>query len=318
MRYKYWTLLIAVFLAFSSACVADTFGLGANTFTIDFVAVGNPGNSDDSSSGGGLYFSPFGRTDYEFRISTYEISAEQVVKAGDSGLANVTTGPFTGSRSAVNISWYEAAAFVNWLNVTAGHQPAYNLTLPGGNWSFSLWNSSDAWQLGGENRYRHKDAYYFPPSEDEWYKSAYHRNDGSTGSYWDYATGSDSIPDGIDSSDDTQFEAVFFQGFNQNQPNAVTAAGSSGSPYGTRGQAGNVREWMESAWDEINDSTLEGRAVRGGAWYSAEVDLRSSSRAALPPGTGDYAVGFRVASIPEPSPFALILVAIAPFGLFVN
>lgn len=41
---------------------------------------------------------------------------------------------------------------------------------------------------------RHKDAYYFLPSEDEWNKAAYHQNDGVTANYWDYATGSNSIP----------------------------------------------------------------------------------------------------------------------------
>ena len=32
------------------------------------------------------------------------------------------------------------------------------------------------------------------PSEDEWYKSAYHYNDGMTGNYYDYPTSSDSVP----------------------------------------------------------------------------------------------------------------------------
>jgi hypothetical protein len=38
----------------------DSFGSGANTFTIDFVNIGNAGNADDAGAGGGLYSSPYG------------------------------------------------------------------------------------------------------------------------------------------------------------------------------------------------------------------------------------------------------------------
>lgn len=38
---------------------ADTFGSGADTFTIDFVNIGNPGNGRDLGSGGGSYSAPY-------------------------------------------------------------------------------------------------------------------------------------------------------------------------------------------------------------------------------------------------------------------
>jgi len=50
---------------------------------------------------------------------------------------------------------------------------------------------------GGENLYRHKDAYYFLPSENEWSKAAYHQNDGVTANYRDYATGNNTIPTAV-------------------------------------------------------------------------------------------------------------------------
>ena len=53
-----------------------------------------------------------------------------------------------------------------WLNTITRHQPAYDLTYSGG-WRMTLWSSAQAWHAGGENLYRHKDAYYFLPSEDE-------------------------------------------------------------------------------------------------------------------------------------------------------
>jgi formylglycine-generating enzyme required for sulfatase activity len=166
------------------------------------------------------------------------------------------------------------AAFQNWLNTSTGHQAAYNLDL--GLTALTPWSSAEAWQVGGENLFRHKDAYYFLPSEDEWYKAAYHKNDGVTANYWDYPTSSNGIPDGLDFSGDAAFDAVFNQGFNQNQPNTVTNVGVA-SPYGTFGQGGNVWEWTESNYGGIN-SEDEGRADRGSDWSFGEDILRSLLR----------------------------------------
>jgi hypothetical protein len=170
---------------------ADQFGTLGNEFTLDFVHIGNAGNTDDLGAGGGLYSTPYGGVAYEFRMGTFEISQEQIEKATASGLVGVVAGAHTGAEPAAQITWYEAAAFVNWLNTSTGHQAAYQLT---GVTALTLWSSGDAWQLGGENLYRHKDAYYFLPSEDEWYKAAYHQNTGVNADYWDYATGSNTIP----------------------------------------------------------------------------------------------------------------------------
>ena len=87
------------------------------------------------------------------------------------------------------ISWYEAAAFVNWLNTSQNYQAAYQVSYNEGTgeWSMDLWDSAEAWQLGGENLYRHRDAHYFLPSVDEWYKAAYY--DPALNVYFDYPTG---------------------------------------------------------------------------------------------------------------------------------
>ena len=190
------------------------------------------------------------------------------------------------------------SAFVNFLNVSTGHPAAYQLNA--GNTALTLWSSGDAWQAGGENLFRHKNAYYFLPSEHEWYKAAYHQKDGVTANYWDYATGSNSTPDGIDFSGDTAFEAVFRDPFDQGQPNGVTNAGVA-SPYGTLGQNGNIHEWQESAFDRVNDSASEFRAVRGSYWGFPEIGLRASIHGTSAPSGSDRSIGFRVASVPEPS-----------------
>jgi hypothetical protein len=300
------TASAAVLCAFTvTSAHADSFGSGLNQFTIDFVNIGNAGNTDDAGAGGGIYSSPYGGVSYGYRMGTYEISQDAITKATAGGLASVVAGAWGASQPAANMTWFEAAAFVNWLNDqrTPGLK-AYNLT---GVTSLTPWASVDAWQAGGENLYRHKDAYYFLPSEDEWYKAAYHKNDGVTANYWDYATGSNSIPDGIDFSWDTAFDAVFNQGFNQGAPNAVTNVGLA-SAYGTFGQGGNVWEWQESALDGINDSSPEERLTRGGSWGVTENHLRSTRRLAMEPFDEFDIIGLRVASVvPEPTSALLLL-----------
>jgi formylglycine-generating enzyme len=289
---------------------ADTFGSGTNMFTIDFVDVGNAGNADDAGAGGGLYSSPYGGVAYDYRISTYEISQNNIFKAMAEGLANVTAGAHTGDEPAANISWYEAAAFVNWLNTSQGYQAAYNLSFSS-SWSMTLWGASEQATTGvdsGTNPYRHKDAYYFLPSEDEWYKAAYHQNDGVTANYWDYATGSNTIPTAVASG--TTAGTAVYNG--QADPADITQAGGL-SPYGTMGQNGNVWEWSESAFDGSNNVNTEGRAVRGGGWPTAEGYLRSSGRGSSDPAFESSLIGFRVASVPEPSAAMLVLLAAGAF-----
>jgi len=144
---------------------ADTFGTSGNEFTIDFVNIGNTGNAADTTS--------YGAVPYEYRASIYEISQNDITKATASGMANVTAGAWSNNQPAANISWYAAAAFVNFLNTNSGKTAAYNLAWSGSAWSMTLQSSSNAWTAGGTNLYRNKDAFYFLPSENEWYKAAY-------------------------------------------------------------------------------------------------------------------------------------------------
>lgn len=148
-------------------------------------------------------------------------------------------GSWLGDQPATSINWFQAAAFVNWLNTNQGYSPAYNITYSGGLngfYSMSLWPSNQAWTLGGTNLYRNANCCYFLPSENEWYKAAYYdsnKNNG-LGGYWQYSDGMNSLPVAV-ASGTAAGTAVYFNGAYLFSPATVTQSGGL-SPYGTMGQ----------------------------------------------------------------------------------
>ena len=291
-------LFAAVTLSIQPSAQADTFGGGtSNEFTVEFVAIGNAGNAADTTT--------YGAVPYEYRASIYEISQNDITKATASGMANVTAGPWTGNQPAATISWYEAAAFVNFLNTSSGKTAAYDLTFSNSQWSMALWSSEQAWTAGGTNLYRNKNAFYFLPSDNEWYKAAYYNAAGTN--YFLYPTASSSVPTAVASG--TNAGSAVYNAV-ASVPAVVDSAGGL-SPYGTMGQGGNIFEWNESAFDGSNSSSSEGRAIRGGYWFGSEGGLRSSYRNFNDPSIENGNIGFRVASVPEPSTYALLAMTAA-------
>jgi len=288
----------ALFAAFTittqPSAQADTFGTSGNEFTIDFVNIGNAGNAADTTG--------YGAVPYEYRMGTYEISQNAIAKATASGMANVTAGAWTGNQPAANINWHEAAGFVNWLNTSTGKTAAYDLAWNGSAWSMNLWSSGQAWTAGGENLYRNKDAYYFLPSDNEWVKAAYYNPGGAN--YFLYPTGSDTAPTAVASGTDAG--TAVYDGV-ASVPAIVDSAGGL-SPYGTMGQGGNVSEWSESAFDGSNSSASEDRAFRFAAFSDLAYRISPwGDRVAIGPPSAASDLGFRVASVPEPSTYALLL-----------
>ncbi len=279
---------IGVWLVCGSAALADTFGSGANSFSIDFVSIGNPGNPPDANP------NPAGAVAYPYRIGKYEISEQMIDKAnaiGGLGITKDTRGP---DYPATSVTWYEAAKFVNWLDTSTGSVPAYKFDANG---NFQLWTPIDPGH-NANNLYRNSLAHYFLPSENEWHKAAYY--DPVAGMYHTYPTGSDSAPDGIDFPGDPNFDAVFYDGATNGEPNVSADAGLL-SPYGTMGQGGNVREWLETQDDLRNNTTTEQHVIAGGGWGDSANVLANwnSTSAALNDQTN--VLGFRVGSVvPEP------------------
>lgn len=284
-----------------------TFGTGENQFSMAFVRIGDEGNLADTTGAP----NPAGAVPYRFWMGKYEVSEDMINKAIAGGLTGVSMSPTRGpNKPATGMSWVEAARLVNWLNTSTGHQPAYSFDING---NFQLWSSAEAWQSGGENLYRHKDAYFVLPNDHEWYKAAFY--DASAGVYYDYSTGSDTPPTPVAYGTDPG-TAVYFT-FESGPADITTAGGLS--PYGTMGQGGNVWEWLESALDEGNDDPAEYRALRGGNWWYNEAMMASSFRHANLPQEGQEGddFGFRVALVPEPWHSASVMGAVAlGFGLW--
>jgi formylglycine-generating enzyme required for sulfatase activity len=291
-------LLALGYQSASAQLVTERFGTGANAFTIDFVTIGNPGNAADTSGRP----NPSGAVGYIYNMGKYEISREMVIKANQQSSLGITLRDMSMFRPdsndpkkpATGIDWWEAAKFVNWLNTNTGHQEAYKFDVNG---NFQLWNTGE---YMGSNKFRHKDAYYFLPNTDEWYKAAYFNP--QSNSYHRFPTSSNEQPDWVISG--TSGAVYHVSG-----PSDVDNAGAL-SPYGTMAQGGNVSEWEETSFDLENNSVGENRGYRGGSFISIEVanqtGLESGSRGSLDPVVHSEYLGFRVASVPEPSALSLL------------
>lgn len=286
-------------LLFPASVHADTFGGGGNQFTLPFVPIGNAANANDPFTSN-LY----GGVSYDYNMSVTAVSQTMLANAATLSGNNLGGGFWAGSKPAAAVSWYQAAAFVNWLNTSSGFTAAYNLTFTGNNpTGLTLWTGGNIWTLGGSNPFRNANAHYFLPSESEWYKAAYYDPNKAGGAgYWQYATGSNTAPTAV-SSGTTAGTAVYNDA--ASSPAAVDQSGGL-SPYGTQGQNGNVFQWTETDFFDPTNSSDGNRAVCGGAWHSPASDLQSSTIFNETPTYSTYDVGFRVASVPEPTSAALL------------
>ena len=309
VRFRAWFLSLLVCGFWQSYATAGliTFGSGGNTFNMEFVAIGDAGNLDDTTGAP----NPAGAVAYAYGLGKYEVSEDMITKYNSNyGTANslaITKDTRGVDKPATSVSWNEAARFTNWLNTSTGGSAAYKFTTSGVNDNISLWSSGD---LGydASNPYRNSLANYVLPSMDEWYKAAYYNP--NTSSYFDYANGSNSAPTAVASgtADNT---AVYFQTFNQG-PADITSAGGL-SPYGIMGLGGNVFEWEETSFNLNNSSGSSVRGFRGGRWDFFSNSLSSSSRVNGLPAVEGNVLGFRVASlsssaasVPEPGTFGVL------------
>ena len=206
-----------------------------------------------------------------------------------------------GDKPVNFVSWYDAARFTNWMHNGQGtgstETGAYTLT---GNTGIITKNVG---------------ATVYLPTEDEWYKAAYYDPTAGAGSgdnYWLYATRSDTAPTmaSADSAGNITNPGSNVANYNNGadwngRDGNVTTVGSAAANnyFGTFDQGGNVREWTDAV---INGSS---RGLRGGSWFANVSFLRSPTSGSNAPTFEIDNVGFRVASVPEPTSMVLMMVA---------
>lgn len=322
------------------ALAGGLLGSEANAVSIETVPVGNPGNAGELSGiGAGGYGENriCGSVSYEYRIGKYEVTAGQysdflnavaatdthglynlamsyqwgckIERTGSEGRYRYSVAPDWANRPVNYVSWGDAARFVNWLH---NGQPTGEQDLTTTEDGAYFLNGAIG-QLDLPSAIRKPTARWAIPSEDEWYKAAYHKNDGVTGNYWDYPTGSNNPPSNLPSDpSEAARSATYYDhdgtgtgGYTIGSPYYFTEVGAhqeSASPYGTFDQGGNAWEWNETVFYGYL------RDARGGAFNNGIRTLQASGR------TGDNSTstredatfGFRIVQLPEPATIALL------------
>jgi formylglycine-generating enzyme required for sulfatase activity len=317
--FQFFLVLISLTTISSAQTITETFGSGANAFTMDFVTIGNPNNAADTTGSP----NPAGSVAYTYNLGKYEVSRDMIAKANSEGSLGITMADMSSyggngvNRPATGVNWYEAAAYVNWLNTITGNTAAYKFV--GG--TFQLWSSTDA-GYNANNMFRNSLAKYVIASSDEWYKGAYGKADGS---WSNFANGTNSAPTAVAGGTDAN-TAVYLQD-SFTGPADITNAGGL-SAYGTMGQGGNVFEWTDTYYAQASteNGDVDLMEVRGGFWGSRFGEVFNSANALM----GGYGgiesdsiawsdagiydnliVGFRVASVPEPTTLSLLLIGLA-------
>ena len=274
---------------------------------IPFVTVTNAGNLPDSNGKGAVH--------YDFCIGRHEINNHQyaaflnsvavedrfslyntnsatdpqagIFRTGMAGDHRYEVKPGFGHRPVVLVDFYDVLRFCNWLHHGQPAGPQDATTTEDG--AYTLTPAT----LAAENILRNPGANFWLPSDDEWYKAAYHQpleTGGEFGDYWPFPTRSLDVP----ISEPPPGGA--------NSINACCETGRSAtdvgsylvahSYYGTLDQGGNVQEWTEYTPEF---TPLRNRRIRGGSWnyneyYSGKDDFEFD--------TTDYdsdSIGFRVA-----------------------
>jgi len=286
----------------------------ANAEIIEWVTVGDPGNTADTDpSGFGAVATSFRIMKYEFTNQLYTEFLNSVDQNGTNpysvyntnmgsnarGGISFTSGNASGSKYATKsnmgdkpvnyVSWFDAARVSNWLmngatNSSSTETGAYTLV---------------SGQTSGTAPAVNPGATFYIPTEDQWYKAAYYKGGGTNAGYWDNATQSNTAPTavtagetGIGSAGSTGNFANYDRAADWNSQNGnVTTVGTNGGPsfYGAFDMSGNLFE--------INDLTGAAgstRGARGVGWPGTSVS--SSDSLYGDPSFEGNSIGFRLAS----------------------
>ena len=214
-------------------------------------------------------------------------------RSGSPGSYTYSVAPDWANRPVNFVSWGDAARFANWLH---NGQPtaAQDLTTTEDGSYFLNGATSDSALMAVT---RKAGATWVIPSEDEWYKAAYHKNDGVTGNYWGYPTGSDTVPTseappGMNMTHGSaNWDHAIWTPYWRTEVGAYNAKPSD-SPYGTFDQGGNVWEWNE----EVIDSYRGSRGGSFSVFHHLSQHAAARSYYISPPGEHND-LGFRVSEV---------------------
>ena len=288
---------------------------------IGYVNVGNINNAADSTG--------YGAVGYAYQIAQNETTISQyaeflnavamtdtyglysvgmttsyiygISQSGTSGSYSYSVNPGSWNKPITYVSWFDAARFCNWMQNGQG----------------SGSTETGAYTLNGAMSgiiTKNVGATVWIPSEDEWYKAAYYdpnKGGAGVGGYWRYPTQSNTMT----TNDIGVTGAANFYDANGYAVYTGSGAGTWGitdvgaygansdSAYGTNDQGGNVWEW--------NDTIISGssRVLRGGRWGDLDYLMASPYSGSGGPSIEDGNIGFRVASVPEPSCMVLTILA---------
>ena len=306
--------------------------LPAHAVTIDWVPVGNPGNTADTTG----QPNPAGAVAEAFRIMKFEFTNQQytdflnsvaatdtyslynanmgsnarggITQSGASGSYTYAAKPNMGDKPVIFVSWFDAARVSNWLmngGTSSSSTETGAYTLNGG-----TSGNAPAVNVG---------AAVYIPTENQWYKAAYYKGGGTNAGYWDYATQSDTAPTAVTSGSTgigSAGNAGNFANFNlaadwNSQNGNVTTVGTNGgaNAYNAFDMSGNVLEW-----NDLTGAAGLSRGARGGVWDNNATLLSSSSRNQYTASNESEYFGFRLAAVPEPSTYAMAVAGLACGG----
>jgi formylglycine-generating enzyme len=257
---------------------------------IDFVTIGHAGNAGEQSRlviyGDTTYY---GAVSSSYRIGKYEITnAQWNTFIAAAGAPTGNDGGYGGSaywtnaqQPTGNVSWYEATQFCNYLTSGDKSKGAYQFS----------GNNTNPGSFVGIDRVSSISTYgttYVIPTEDEWYKAAYFKPNGS--GYSLYANGTNTAP---------------IAGVNSNYNYVINApwdiTNGTQEQNGTFNMMGNVWEWNETL---LYGSDL---GIRSGSFYDGDHFLASYARNGHSFPSDQFSpLGFRVASVPEPATLLLL------------
>jgi len=335
-------LLLAAVLLASAVTVRggtiNVFNMPSGETSLQLVTVGDPGNVADPATGYGAVPYVYQMGEYDVTIAQYTAFLNAVATTDRYGLYNAymapTSRPTTNSFSTLgiarsgspgsyvysvagsygqaancpifNVTWGDAARFVNWL---ANGQPS-GLEGPGTTETGTYTLSGTTTNAGLMAVSRNPGSTWVLPAADEWYKTAYYFGGSANAGYWMYPTQNNTPPsnsllaNGINNANyaaaDNGPPNYGFTDYT-NFLTPVGAFAASPGPYGTYDMGGDVYEWNETDYSGV------GRGIRGGGFASGNVTLSSTVGGNGAPTSTNLEIGFRVAYVPEPNTLALLL-----------